>query len=64
MNSYENLRRLMFERNVTLADVIRGSGVTRPTFWHWKRGEHQPTVTTLKKIADYFGVSVTTFIDE
>lgn len=63
MNSYEQLRRLMYEHNMTQADVIRGAGVTRPTLCNWRSGKHQPTVKTLKKIADFFGVSVSTFVD-
>lgn len=64
MNSYEELRRLMYEHNMTQADVIRGAGVTRPTLCNWRNGKHQPTVRTLKKIADFFGVSVSVFVDE
>lgn len=63
MNGYEEFRRLMYEHNVTAADVIRGAGITRPTLLNWKKGTHQPTVRTLKKIADYFGVSVSVFVD-
>lgn len=64
MNSYERFRRLMFEKNVNQADVIRGTGITRPTLCNWRNGTHQPTVTTLKKIAKYFGVPVSTFVDD
>lgn len=64
MNNYEELRRLMYERNVTMADVIRGAGVTRPTLCNWRSGKHQPTVKTLKKVADYFGVPVSVFVKE
>lgn len=62
MNGYEELRRLMFEHNMTQADVIRGTGITRPTLCNWRSGKHQPTLTTLKKIADFFGVSVSVFL--
>lgn len=63
MDSYEQLRRLMYEHNMTQADVIRGAGVTRPTLCNWRKGTHQPTVKTLKKIADFFNVPVSTFLD-
>lgn len=63
MDSYEQLRRLMYEHNMTQADVIRGAGVTRPTLCNWRKGTHQPTVRTLKKIADFFNVPVSTFLD-
>lgn len=64
MNSYEEFRRLMYEHNVTMADVIRGTGVTRPTLCNWRCGKHQPTVKTLRKVADYFGVPVSVFVKE
>ena len=28
----------------------------------WKQGQYKPSVTTLKKIADYFGVTVDYFL--
>ena len=64
MNSYEEFRRLMYEHDVTQADVIRGAGVTRPTLLNWKKGKHQPTVKTLKKIADFFEVPVSVFVKD
>lgn len=63
MESYEVFRRLMYEKNVIVADVIRGSGVTRPTLLTWKKGK-EPQLRTLRKIAEYFGVPVTEFIKE
>lgn len=63
MNSYEVFRRLMFEHNIIKADVIRGAKVSRPTLLKWEKGE-EPSLNTLRKIADYFNVPVTTFIKE
>ena len=63
MESYEVFRRLMYERNVIKADVIRGSGVTRPTLLKWEKGQ-EPSLPVLRRIADYFGVSVKEFIEE
>ena len=62
MASYETFRRLMFEKNVIKADVIRATGVTRPTILSWEKG-NEPSLRTLRKIADYFGVSVNVFIE-
>jgi len=64
MNKYEELRRLMYENNMTQADVIRGTGVTRPTLCNWRSGKHQPTVKTLKRIADFFDVPLSIFLDD
>ena len=60
---YENFRRLMFEKNVIKADVIRATGVTRPTLVNWERGRTEPSVKTLKRLADYFGVPVSKLLD-
>lgn len=59
--SYEIVRRLMYEKNVRKADVIRGAGVSRPTLIKWENGE-LPSINVLQKVADYFGVSVKDFI--
>lgn len=61
--SYENFRKLMFEKNVIKADVIRATGVTRPTLVNWERGRTEPSVKTLKRLADYFGVPVSKLLD-
>lgn len=60
---YENFRRLMFEKNVIKADVIRATGVTRPTLVNWEKGRSEPSVKTLKRLADYFGVPVSRLVD-
>ena len=62
MNSYEVLRKLMYERNMIKADVIRGTGVSRPTLIKWEKGE-EPSLATMRKIANFFHVSVKEFIE-
>lgn len=63
MDSYEVFRKLMYEHKVIKADVIRGSGVTRPTLIKWEKGD-EPSLNTLRKIAKFFDVPVTIFIKE
>lgn len=63
MDSYEVFRKLMYEHRVIKADVIRGSGVSRPTLVKWEKGE-EPSLNSLRKIAKYFNVPVTDFIKE
>lgn len=63
MNSYEKLRKLMYEKNVNKADVIRATGVTRPVLTNWEHGRSEPSLKTLKRLAIYFGVSASYFID-
>lgn len=62
MNSYEVLRYLMYQKNIRKADVIRGTGVSRPVLVDWERGRREPSLKTIRRIADYFGVPVTDFI--
>lgn len=61
-NSYEIVRKMMYERKIRKADVIRGAGVSRPTLIKWENG-NLPSLMVLQKVADYFGVSVKEFID-
>lgn len=63
MKSYEVFRSLMYKKNVKFADVIRDTGVSRPVLTDWKMGRKEPSLKTLRRLADYFGISVTKFID-
>lgn len=55
---YEIFDRLCRERNVNASIVSRETGISTSTFSSWKRGEYTPKQDKLKKIADYFGVSL------
>ncbi len=62
--NYEKLRYLMFKKNVIKADVIRETGITRPTLVNWEHGRSTPSLRTLQILADYFNVPVSYFVDE
>lgn len=64
MNSYEVFRYLMYKKDVKKADVIRATGVTRPVLVDWEHGRREPSLKTLRRLADYFGVPVTAFLKE
>jgi len=55
---YEIFAKLLAERNLKAADVCKGTGLPSSLFSEWKRGKSTPKADKLKKIADYFGVSV------
>lgn len=55
---YEIFAKLLDERNLKAADVCKGTGLPSSLFSEWKRGKSTPKADKLKKIADYFGVSV------
>lgn len=63
MADYEIFRRLMFQKDVKKADVIRETGVTRPVLVDWEHGRKEPSLKTLRRLAKYFGVSVVVFLE-
>ena len=57
-NMYEIFAQLLDKYNVTPYKVSKDTGVAQTTLSDWKRGRSTPKSDTMKKIADYFGVSV------
>lgn len=55
---YEIYCKLRDAKGCKDADVARETGVTKSTFSDWKNGRSNPKDEKLKKIADFFGVSV------
>jgi len=49
---------LLAEKGVKSADVAREAGVEPSTFSDWKKGKSKPKAEKLKRIADYFGVTL------
>lgn len=60
---YERFEKLVKENGTTAYQVSKMTGVDKSTLSHWKAGDYTPKVDKLKKIADYFGVPVTYFIE-
>lgn len=55
---YSDYARLRDEMGLTDYAVAQKTGVGRSTLSDWKRGIHVPGPDNLKKIADFFNVSV------
>lgn len=55
---YDIFAKLLEERHLKAADVCRGTGLPSSLFSEWKRGKSTPKADKLKKIADFFEVSV------
>lgn len=55
---YEVFERLCKENGVNASIVSRETGISTSTFSSWKRGEYTPKQEKLKKVADYFGVTL------
>lgn len=55
---YEIYCKLRDSKGVKDADVVKATGITKSTFSDWKSGRSKPKDEKLKKIADYFGVTI------
>lgn len=49
---------------VTDYAVAKQTGVSTATLTNWKYGRYTPKADKLKKLADFFGVSIEYFLDE
>lgn len=52
----ENITQLCKKRGISIAKLEREVGIGNGTIGKW--GKSSPTVDSLKKVADHFGVSV------
>lgn len=52
----ENIKSLCREHGVSLMEVERSCGIAQRTIYRWD--ESIPSVDKVKRVADYFGVSV------
>lgn len=55
---YQIFERLLLQNGITAYKVSKETGVTQTMLSNWKNGKSIPNATNLKKIADYFGVTV------
>ncbi len=55
---YEVFEQLLQKYHLTAYKVSKETGITQSTLSDWKRGRSTPKTENMKKIADYFGVSV------
>lgn len=60
---YEKFDQLLKDRGVTPYVVASATGIAQSTLSDWKNGKSTPKLDKVIKIADYFGVPVTYFIE-
>lgn len=60
---YTIFKELCDKKGVTPYRVAKDTGIGRSTFTDWKKGR-TPRADKLKKLADYFGVSVEVFFGD
>ena len=61
---YSKFKELLIKNNSTAYKVAKATGISQATISDWKNGKSKPKVDKLKKIADYFGVSIDYFLEE
>lgn len=55
---YEIFERLLKEKGLKAADVVRGTGIKSPVFSEWKKGKSNPNTEKMLKIANFLNVTV------
>ena len=61
---YQKFSDLLEERNITPYQVSKDTGIATATLTEWKKGTYSPKLDKLKKLADYFGVSIEYFLED
>lgn len=61
--SYKIFEDLCVKNEVTVYRVSKDTGVATATLSAWKTGKYIPKVDKLQKIADYFSVPITYFME-
>ena len=59
---YKRYVELRDNKGVTDYKVSLETGIPKSTFSEWKAGRSNPKIEKMKKIADYFGVTVDYFL--
>lgn len=54
----KRLKELRNQKGLTTSELANIIGCSNPTITHYERGEREPSLSTLIKLADYFQVSV------
>ena len=60
----EILADIRIGRGLTQADVAKGAGLSQNTIFAYETGRREPSLGSIKKIADYFGISAAVFFGE
>lgn len=57
-DNLKKLRELRKARRLTLAEVANAIGIKQQVLSYYERGDREPRVETLKKLAKFYGVSI------
>ena len=59
---YKEFEKLCAEKNISVYQISKETGIAQSTLSDWKRGISTPKVDKLMILSDYFGVPLETFI--
>lgn len=60
---YWKVKALCEAKGISIAELEKTLGIGNGTIGKWKNNDIVPSLTSIKKIANYFGVSVAEFIE-
>lgn len=60
---YQKFEQLVKSRGITAYRAAKDLGLAPAVFSDWKSGKSKPKADKLKKIADYFGVTIEYFLE-
>lgn len=61
---YNKFKELLDKMNKTPYQVSKETGIRQTAFSNWKSGRSEPGLESLKKLANYFGVSIEFFLED
>lgn len=61
---YDNVKRLCLENGTSIFQVERACGIGNGVIGKWKQETQNPSVETLKKLAEHFGVTLDELVKE
>lgn len=61
---YKKFKELLDKMNKTSYQVSKETGISQTAFSNWKSGRSEPGLESLKKLANYFGVSIEYFLED
>lgn len=61
---YQKFEQLVKARGISTYRVAKDIGLAPTVFSDWKSGKSKPKADKLKKIADYFGVTIEYFLEQ
>lgn len=60
---YKKFKELLDKTNKTTYQVSKETGISQTAFSNWKSGRSEPSVASLKKLADFFDKPIEYFLE-